>query len=328
VLVPIGVVMTLFPVFYAVIENDLRKVLAYSLNNQLGFMVTGIGIGTAMSLDGTVAHAFCHILYKALLFMAMGAILHRVGTTKASELGGLYKSMPLSTMFCIVGAMSISAFPLFSGFVSKSLVMTAAADEHHVLAFIGLIIASAGVMEHSGIKIPVMGFFGPDKGIRVKEAPPHMLLAMGVTAAMCIGLGVYPKPLYAILPSGGVGFNAYTPGHVLTQLELLLFAALAFGVLIKTHLYPHERPSVNLDFDWTYRKLAPAVVGGVASVGARVRYRLAIWGERILETAHLGVYRLHGPEGVFARTWTTGSIAFWAVLGLGLYLLLYLWERM
>ncbi|MHA1554595.1 MAG: proton-conducting transporter transmembrane domain-containing protein, partial [Alphaproteobacteria bacterium] len=118
ILIWIGATMAVLPIFYAVIENDLRRVLAYSLNNQLGFMVAGIGIGTTLAINGAVSHAFAHILYKALLFMAMGAVLYRTGTAKGSELGGLYKTMPWTTGFCIVGAASISAFPLLSGFVT------------------------------------------------------------------------------------------------------------------------------------------------------------------------------------------------------------------
>ncbi|HEY0887285.1 MAG TPA: proton-conducting transporter membrane subunit, partial [Ramlibacter sp.] len=91
-LVWIGAIMAAFPIFYAVIENDLRRVLSYSLNNQLGFMVVGVGVGTELALNGTAAHAFSHIIYKGLLFMSMGAVLLRTGTVKASELGGLYKS--------------------------------------------------------------------------------------------------------------------------------------------------------------------------------------------------------------------------------------------
>jgi len=153
-LIPIGTVMTAFPIFYAVIENDLRRVLAYSLNNQLGFMVVGIGIGTELAVNGAAAHAFCHILYKALLFMSMGAVLFRVGTVKGSELGGLYRSMPYTTVFCMIGAASISAFPLFSGFVSKSIIVTEAMKGGYFYVWMTLLFASAGVFHHSGIKIP------------------------------------------------------------------------------------------------------------------------------------------------------------------------------
>jgi multicomponent Na+:H+ antiporter subunit D len=323
-LIPIGAVMTIFPIFFAVIENDLRKVLAYSLNNQLGFMVVGIGVGTAMAINGAVAHAFAHILYKGLLFMSMGAVLYRTGTIQASKLGGLYRSMPWTAAFCIIGAMSISAFPLFSGFIAKGLTITAVADGHHTVTWFVLLVASAGVMEHSGIKIPYFSFFGHDSGIRCKEAPWNMLAAMGIAAAFCIGIGVFPGQLYSILPNE-VEYLPYTGAHVVTQLQLLLFAVLAFVVLMRTGLYPPELPSENLDTDWTYRRLGPrlATLTGRALVG--VWSGLQLLALRVLKGVLRAVMGLAGPEGLLARTWATGSIALWAVLVLGGYLVLHFW---
>ena len=245
-LIYIGCAMTLFPIVFAVIENDLRRVLAYSLNNQLGFMVVGIGIGTPLAINGAAAHAFCHIIYKALLFMSMGAVLHRVGTTKATELGGLHKSMPWTTGFCLIGAGSISGFPLLSGFISKSMIITAAGQEHLFWVWIVLLIASAGVMEHSGIKIPFFAFFAHDSGKRVKEAPWNMLLAMGMAAILCVGLGIFYPLLYSLLPTEPMAmhhgheepYKPYTVAHVITMLQLLMFAVLAFVVLMTTKLYP------------------------------------------------------------------------------------------
>ncbi len=322
ILIPIGVVMTIFPIFFAVIENDLRRVLAYSLNNQLGFMVVGIGVGTQMALNGTVSHAFAHLLYKALLFMSMGAVLYRTGTIKASELGGLYKSMPFTAVFCIIGAASISAFPLFSGFVSKSMIISAVGDEHLLWAFLGLMFASAGVMEHSGIKVPYFAFFAHDSGIRCKEAPLNMLLAMGAAAVLCVLIGIFPGPLYALLPYE-VAYEPYTTTHVVTSFQLLLWAALAFVVLVRTGLYPAETPSVNLDTDWVYRRALPRLIGRAGRVG---RW----WHRRVLDRAQRGigrfldrVYRHHGPQGVFARTWATGSTVLWVAILLALYLLVY-----
>ena len=258
-LIWIGAIMTAFPIFYAVIENDLRRVLAYSLNNQLGFMVVGVGIGTELSLNGTAAHAFSHILYKALLFMSMGALLYRTGTIKGSELGGLYKSMPYTTGLCIIGAASISAFPLFSGFISKSLIITATAVEGYWGVWLVLLFASAGVFHHSGIKIPYFAFFQHDSGKRPQEAPVNMLIAMSLAAFLCIAVGVYPQALYNILPYE-VNFQPYTTTHVVTQLQLLLFSALAFGWLMRSGLYPPELNSTNLDFDWSYRYLLPRLL--------------------------------------------------------------------
>ncbi|MEM6985571.1 MAG: Na(+)/H(+) antiporter subunit D [Pseudomonadota bacterium] len=258
-LIWIGAAMTAFPIFYAVIENDLRRVLAYSLNNQLGFMVVGVGIGTQLSINGAAAHAFCHILYKALLFMSMGAVLLRAGTCKGSELGGLYKSMPFTTVCCIIGAASISAFPLFSGFVSKSMIVSAVAYEHLTVVWLMLIFASAGVFHHSGIKIPYFAFFAHDSGIRCEEAPLSMRIAMGITAALCIGIGVFPNALYAILPYP-VDYVPYTTAHVITQLQLLMYSALAFTVMMLWKIYPPELRSVVLDSDWFYRRLLARTV--------------------------------------------------------------------
>jgi multicomponent Na+:H+ antiporter subunit D len=253
-LIYIGATMAVFPIFFAVIENDLRRVLAYSLNNQLGFMVVGIGLGTELGLNGAVAHAFADILFKGLLFMSMGAVLLRAGSVKATDLGGLYKSMPLTTIFCIVGAASISAFPLFSGFVTKSMIMTSAAEEGYSVVWLLLLFASAGVFHHAGIKIPFFAFFAHDSGIRCKEAPLHMLIAMTLAAALCIGIGVYPAALYAILPLP-MNYEPYTSTHVLAQLQLLVFSALAFSWLMRNGIYPPEIRSVNLDTDWLYRRL-------------------------------------------------------------------------
>lgn len=320
ILIYIGATMTLFPIFYAVIENDLRRVLAYSLNNQLGFMVVGVGLGTELALNGTAAHAFAHILYKALLFMSVGAVLFRTGTAKGSELGGLYKTMPLTMIFCVVGAASISAFPLFSGFVTKSMILSAAVKEHYNVVWAILLFASAGVFHHSGIKIPYFAFFAHDSGLRPKEAPTHMLLAMGITAFLCIAIGVYPAPLYALLPYD-VKYDSYTTTHVITQLQLLIFSALAFTVLMRTGIYPPELKSVNLDSDWTYRKAAPRVIRILASYVSQVnRSVLTFLNNRVNNTINR-LYRSHGPEGRMAASWPTGAMVLSIALLLGATLL-------
>jgi multicomponent Na+:H+ antiporter subunit D len=247
-----GAFMTCFPIFYAVIVNDMRRVLAYSLINQVGFMVCGIGIGTQLAINGIVAHAFCHIVYKALLFMSTGAVLHMTGKIRATDLGGLHKTMPFTAVCCMIGAASISAFPLFSGFISKSLTVAAVAEEHQTIVWFMLLFASAGVFHHAGIKVPFFVFFGHDSGIRAKEPPLNMRLAMGAAAFICIFLGVYPTPLYSILPYP-VDFVPYTAFHVVGMLQLLMFGALAFTMLVLSGYYPAELRAVNLDTDWFFR---------------------------------------------------------------------------
>ena len=320
ILIYIGAIMTLFPIFYAVIENDLRRVLAYSLNNQLGFMVVGIGVGTELALNGTAAHAFAHILYKALLFMSVGAVLFRTGTAKGSELGGLYKTMPLTMIFCVIGAASISAFPLFSGFVSKSLILSASSHEGYYIVWAILLFASAGVFHHSGIKIPYFAFFAHDSGLRPKEAPTHMLLAMGLTAFLCIAVGVYPQPLYTLLPYD-VDYAPYTTTHVITQLQLLFFSALAFTVLMRIGIYPPELKSVNLDSDWLYRRFLPSVMVETVHAVGQTWAALAEELERRLAAFIDLLYLLHGPETGVARAMRTGSMSIWIAVLLGIALL-------
>ena len=254
ILIYIGALMTFFPIFFAVIENDLRRVLAFSLNNQLGFMVVAIGIGTELAINGAVAHAFAHIIYKGLLFMSMGAVLYRVGTCKASELGGLFKYMPITAVCSIVGAVSISAFPLFSGFVAKSLIMSSLGYEGLTFIYFMLLFASAGVLHHSGIKIPFFAFFAHESGLKPKEAPMNMIVAMILSSLLCILIGIFPSQFYQILPYNTY-YQPYDFSHVLSQLQLLMFAVFAFICLWHFKIYPPELNSTVLNSDWFYRVL-------------------------------------------------------------------------
>ena len=332
-LIWIGAIMTVYPVFFAVVENDLRKVLSFSLNNQLGFMVCAIGVGTPLALNGAAAHAFCHIMYKSLLFMSMGAVLYRTGTAKATELGGLFRTMPWTTVFCLIGAASISAFPLFSGFVSKSLTMSAVSGGGFLIPWLMLLFASAGVLEHSGIKIPYFAFFGHDSGKRPREAPFNMLVAMGLAAFICIAVGLpafFPgfgfNWLYSILPYASdpytMKYEPYTADHILTQMQLLVLAMFAFAFLQRIGAYPPEKRGIILDTDIIYRKVGygfaswcgdvwnkvgPAMTGIFGGVGARTFARL--------EAAF-------SPRGTLASGGLYNGMAIWTVVLLGLALLI------
>ena len=318
-LIYIGAVMTLFPIFFAEIENDLRRVLAYSLNNQLGFMVVGIGVGTEMAINGTASHAVAHILYKALLFMSVGAVMLRTGTSKASELGGLCRTMPRTAIFCLVGAASISAFPLFSGFVTKSLIMDETANQHYPIIWAILVFASAGVLSHSGIKIPYFTFFGHDSGLRPKEAPIHMQIAMGFTAFLCIFIGIYPDPLYALLPYDVV-YKPYTTSHVIGQLQLLCFALLAFVVLMRTGIHPPEIRAVNLDVDWIYRRLIPTLYNIIHAKVVNAILLLEVVANTLVQVVIKSLYRLHGPETGVSRMRGVGAMVMWVAILLGIAL--------
>jgi multicomponent Na+:H+ antiporter subunit D len=291
-----GAGMAVYGVVYAVLENDARRLLAYHIISQVGYMVCGVGIGTALALNGAAAHAFSHILYKALLFMGAGAVLQVTGLRKLSDMGGLYKTMPLTLALYMVGAFAISAVPLFSGFVSKAMVVSAAGESHLAAIFLLLTLASSGTFLHTGLKLPYYMFFGPstlrqaqghpehrrgatssgpsraqsrdgkDRAIRSQEPPRNMLVAMGMAAAACILIGVIPSVLYSYLPYP-TDYAPYTLRHVTATLGLLGFTALGFFLLLK-HLDPE--PIISLDTDWFYRKGGAAVqalaAGGLARV--------------------------------------------------------------
>ncbi len=308
VLIVVGCMMTLYGIIYALLENDMRRILAYSIINQVGFMVTGVGIGTMMSLNGTVAHAFCHIIYKALLWMSAGSVLYMVGKSKCTDLGGLYKTMPWTLIFGAIGALSISSFPATSGFTSKSLIIDGAIHEHLVWVWLVLEIASAGVFLHAGIKFPYFVFFAKDKGLRPGETNKPMLIAMGFLAFMCIFLGLYPQPLYNILPYE-VHYQAYTFNHVIAQLQLLMLSALVFFLFLKLL---KRTETISLDTDWFYRlggrlfySMMDTALNGINSLSDRIFVRgLA---------GALGRVSRTGPQllalGALIPIWSAQSIA-------------------
>jgi multicomponent Na+:H+ antiporter subunit D len=246
--------MALYGVIYAMLENDIRRVQAYSIISQVGYMVTGVGIGTELAINGVVAHAFAHILYKGLLFMGTGAVIYMTGRSKMTELGGLYRAMPLTFVFYMVGAFAISAFPLFSGFVSKSVILSAAAEEHLGAPWLLLTMAAAGTFLYTGLKLPYLVFIKgetkTEEGKVPADPPTNMLLGMGLAAFLCVFFGLFPGVLYGLLPHA-VEYAPYTAEHIVWSLEILLFAALGFYIF-KERLV--AVPSISLDTDWFYRK--------------------------------------------------------------------------
>lgn len=319
-LIYIGAAMTCFPIFFAVIENDLRRVLAYSLINQVGFMVVGIGIGTALAINGAVSHAFNDVIFKGLLFMSMGAVLHMTGRMNGSDLGGLYKTMPKTTILCIVGAASISAFPLFSGFVSKSMVMSAALETGHDWVWLMLLFASAGVFHHAGIKIPYFAFFAHDSGLRASDPPSNMLFAMFIAASLCIAIGIYPAALYSLLPYD-TGYNPYDATHVLAQTQLLFFSALAFVWLNLRGMYPPELRSTNLDVDWIYRRAIPSVLHKLFAVIWKLdrALRQAIRG-KLSQYQSIIANKHKGLGGLLSGSYPSGNMVLWVAVILASYL--------
>jgi len=316
-LIYFGLFMVYYGIIYALLENDMRRILAYSIVNQVGFMVTAVGIGTPLALNGAAAHAFAHIIYKALLLMSAGAVLQQTGKRKCSDLGGLFRTMPVTMACGVIGALAISAFPLTSGFVTKSMINQAAADQHMLWPWLLLVAASAGVFLHAGIKFPWFVFFQKDSGLRPPEPPANMRYAMYVFAFLCVAIGVYPAPLYALLPFP-VDFVPYTGGHVVSQLQLLFFAGLAFFAMLPLMA---RTLTVTLDVDWLYRRGGPYLYGMLRQRVERTGTVLSAAAQAAAHRTLSWLDRYHGPEGIFGRAWPTGRMVIWVALMLVAYLL-------
>lgn len=317
-LIWVGLYMVFYGIIYALLENDMRRILAYSIVNQVGFMVCGIGIGTEMAINGAAAHAFAHIIYKALLLMSAGSVLYQTGKRNCTDLGGLYHSMPITTICGIVGALAISAFPFTSGFISKSMISQAAADQHLLWVWYLLTAASAGVFLHAGIKFPWFVFFQKDSGLRPADPPWNMRAAMLLFAVACVVIGCFPQMLYALLPYP-VDYQPYTGAHLVSQFQLLLFAGLAFFVMLPAM---RRTLTISLDVDWLYRRLLP-------TLGRHIERRwqvLGQWTQRHWE--HHGRTRWHRlirwslPGGALARTSPAGSMTLWVTVILVLVVVL------
>jgi len=307
ILIWIGLYMIFYGIVYAILENDMRRILAYSICNQVGFMVCAVGIGTELALNGAAAHAFVHIIYKALLLMSAGSVLYMTGRSKCTDLGGLFRTMPVSCICGIVGALSISAFPLTSGFTAKSMISSAAGEEHMLYVWLGLAAASAGVFLHAGIKFPWFVFFQKDSGLRPDDPPWNMKAAMVLMSVICIGLGIWYGPLYAILPYQ-VEYEPYTGAHVVFQLQLLLFSGLAFFLMLGAL---KRTLTITLDWDWFWRKAGKLMAAEFESQWLNTYTRMGEQGiasaQRLIEQ----LYRTHGPEGALARTRPSGFMALW-----------------
>ena len=319
-LIWIGLWMVFYGIIYALLENDIRRILSYSIINQVGFMVVAVGIGTELALNGAAAHAFAHIFYKALLFMSAGAVIYQTGKNKCTELGGLYQSMPLTTICGTIGALAISSFPLTSGFVAKGLTVSAAADSHLGLVWFLLVAASAGVFLHAGIKFPWYVFFQKDSGLRPKDPPWNMQAAMVLLSVLCIVIGVFPGLLYWMLPYP-VDYVPYTAEHVVTQLQLLLFAGLAFFVMLPMM---KRTLTLSLDVDWFWRVAWVTLFRALERLLNSIRIGVGAAVLGLLKRFSDELMRHHGAQGVLARAWPVGSMLLWmAVLLAGLMIARY-----
>ena len=315
VLIGVGLYMVMYGIIYALLENDARRILAYSIVNQVGFMVCAVGIGTQMAINGAAAHAFAHIIYKALLFMSAGVVVYRTGKSKCTDLGGLFRTMPLTTICGIIGALAISGVPLTSGFVTKTMVSQAAVSEGLVFVYFALAAASAGVFLHAGIKFPWFVFFQRDSGLRPKDAPWNMAASMVLLSALCILIGVFPEAFYRLLPYP-VDYQPYYAGKIVFYLQLLLFSGLAFFLFLPMM---RRTLTISLDTDWLWRVLLSRIGTTVLQKSSNVGVALESWSKsqaaKLTNNDKLSAF-LTKPKAI-------GQTALWVVVLLTVYVVVY-----
>ena len=311
-----GAFMAIYGVTFAVFQNDMRRLLSYHIVSQVGYMVAGVGIlgwlGSVNSigqlgLDGGMAHLFNHILYKALLFMAIGVIIWKTGENLLSRVGGLQKKMPVTAFAFWVAAFSIAGVPLFNGFVSKGMVL-AAAEQTSVWLWVLLEIASFGTFV-SFLKLGYFAFLRPGDS-QASDPPAIMQAAMLGAAGLCIIIGIYPQVLYAILPYPAA-FEAYDPIRILSAVVVLGAAAGFFFTVGKKILEPHDTRLVDIDAAYI------AIGGGVTTFAGLLQLLFS----RIYESG-TGMVRLLFTAGRIAMRGeagdTGGNIALFAALLLAL----------
>jgi multicomponent Na+:H+ antiporter subunit D len=320
ILIWVGLAMAIYGVVYAALENDIRRLLAFAIVSQMGFKVAGVGIGTPLALNGVAAHSAAAVVYTALLVMVAGTVVRQTGKRNATDLGGLATAMPVTTLCCIIGALSIAAFPLTSGFVSKSMTIDAAAKQHLTALWVLLMATSAGALLHAGLRLPWLVFFAAPSTppARAADPPQNMRLAMVLAAMLSVAAGIVPDGLYALLPHQ-VPYAPYSASHVLVQVQLLAFAALVF-YLMRNFLTPQA--GITLDFDWFYRRPGAWLARGFDDVTETV-WRWIVLSVNWKANRFQGrLQRHYTPDGTFGRTWPTGTMAFWTTLLLGAFLII------
>jgi len=320
-LIWVGAAMAIYGSIFALIEDNLRKLLAYSLIAQLGFLVVAVGVGSPLALGGAAGHAVSSILYMLLLFMCAGAAIAASGKETLSSLGGLARRMPWTAAMCVVASASIAALPGTSAFVTKSLILSSLAKGGLQIPWLLLLAAAVLTVVHTAIRVPYHVFFARAETTGKSEAPFSMRIAMTATAAFILAGGFLPEAFYRLLP-GNITYAPYSFGHVVTQLQLVIFAALGFAMLRRNKLDPRPR-NATIDADWLYRRLLPALINAFGGIISHIHFRTLSRAQVRLNRFIATVYRHHGPQGALARTWPVGSTVLWVAVLLCVTLVFY-----
>ena len=219
-LVFLGSVSMFVCVTMALAQHDFKRLLAFHSISQIGYVLTAVGLCTGLGISAGLYHAMNHTLFKGLLFLAAGAVLHETGTTDLGKLGGLSKKMPHTTALFLIGAASISGIPPFNGFASKWMIYQATYQKAAETGNIGFALATIVALVTSTltlasfVKVSQSVFFGqlPKECENVKEVPFGMRLAMGILALLCVVTGLFPNQVgtYLTQPAARAVFSVHS----------------------------------------------------------------------------------------------------------------------
>jgi multicomponent Na+:H+ antiporter subunit D len=325
-LIPIGAAMIAFASFYAFAVPDLRRAMCYGLIAQLGIMVMGIGIGTPLSLNGAIAAAVASIFYQALVFMGLGAVLHRTGTARGAELGGLFRQMPWTALCTIVGCVAMAGLPLFSGFTTKTMVFEAAHAQGPLWAWFVLLFGASAAVLYAGLRVPLAVFFRPPApGVPARpvgEAPLAMRIGMALAVVPCLLIGVWPALLHPLLPVS-LDWRPYTFDTLLFDTALGAGAILAFLAGWRLRMLPDRQCPRLWEADWLVRRASPVMIALCAGPIGRGDRLVRVFCLARVDNFIVTLRRHHGPRGILARTWPTGSTVLWVTVILTASLILY-----
>lgn len=253
-LVWIGVIMAVFAALMAIMENDLRRLLSYHIVSQLGMMVASVGIEGAMGANGATAHVITNILFKGVLLMGAGAVIYATGKKKITELGGLGRRMPVTSICFLISSLAIAGLPGLSGFVSKAVIMDAMHEAGFTVPALLMTIAGVGTLLSITLKINYYVFWGPcDERTAImplKEVPKTMEWAMIAGTALTVFIGLFPQAFYFILPYD-CPVHPYHLAHIMEYVFIFIGGGIPFFMYIK-NMRPHEE--ITIDFDWFYRR--------------------------------------------------------------------------
>ena len=229
----VGVVTALLAACMAIVANDLKRVLAYSTVSQLGYMVFAIGCGSALASQ---FHLFSHAVFKALLFLGAGAVIHAIGTRDMQQMGGLGKHMPLVRVVFVIGAGALAGIPPLNGFWSKELVLEEGLAHGPLWGYIGMLIG-AGLTAFYTARMVWLVFYGEPRGhYHTHDARPAMAVPLVLLAAGTLTTWLLFGPFSALLAGAVPGLHeestlAFVSKVVTDPATLLALAVVALGLL-------------------------------------------------------------------------------------------------